>query len=103
MRGKTGSLPWLDHGFSLDAIKEWPSAQHAAGLPDSLADFYEAHGLCLDCGGHSVQMIGWSAPRPGEVGAAEELNVEELPVYNVCDTCHGTGRSRRSQWRKKGH
>jgi hypothetical protein len=101
VRANHGSLPWVEHGFTLTAIKEWRTAQHAVGLPSSLADFYAAHGLCFDCEGHGVQMTGWSVPRPQEVEVAKGLNVERLPVYSVCDTCHGTGRSPRSKWRKQ--
>jgi hypothetical protein len=100
VRSAHGSLPWVDHGFTMAAIKEWREAQHAKGLPNSLGDFYAAHDLCFDCEGHGVQMTGWTQPLPEEVRVAKELNVERLPLYSVCETCHGTGRAPRSEWRK---
>jgi hypothetical protein len=39
-------------------------------------------------------MIGWSDPRnPTEIEAAKELEVPQLPVWEVCPECGGSGRS----------
>jgi len=43
-------------------------------------------------------MIGWSMPSSViDTRAAEELDLEKLPLYNVCPTCQGTGRAERSE------
>jgi hypothetical protein len=92
VRGEHGLLPWVDHGFTIQNIKVWRAAQNAAELPSGLADFYATHGLCFDCQGHGVQMIGWSKPENEvDVEAARELSLEELPLYGVCKSCGGSG------------
>jgi hypothetical protein len=54
----------------------------------------------MDCLAEGAQMTGWSKPCTSEdIQAAEGLGVEELPLYDVCPTCNGTGRAERSQWK----
>ena len=95
VRSANGTIPWRtdeEHGFTLLEIRRWRAAQSDAGRPSSLADFYAAHGLCMDCRGHGAQMIGRSKPvNEIDARAAAELGVEELPVYDVCPTCNGSG------------
>ena len=89
-----------DHGVDLVKIKEWRKAEMDAGRPSGLDDFYDAHGLCLDCGSSGAQMIGWSKPSSAtDIRAAEEFGLEELTLYDVCPTCQGTGRAERSEWK----
>jgi hypothetical protein len=104
VRTKYGLIPLRDlenHGFSINKIKEWREHAFREGRPHELADFYATHGLCYDCGGQGVLMIGWSEPRDEKEGeAAKALNVTELPVYEVCSTCRGSGKADRSSWKK---
>jgi hypothetical protein len=89
-----------EHGFDLVKIKEWRNAEADEGRPSGLDDFYAAHGLCMDCGSYGAQMTGWSKPSSAsDIRAAEEFGLEELPLYDVCPTCQGTGRAERSQWK----
>ena len=97
-------IPWHsleDHGFSILKIREWREREFHAGRPHELADFYAAHGLCYDCGGRGAQMIGWNEPRDEkEYESAKALNLSELPVYEPCSTCGGSGKAARSSWKK---
>lgn len=92
VRGEHGFLPCADPGFTIQNIKDWRAAQYAAGLPSSLVDFYTTHGICLDCQGQGVKFVGWSMPiNEAEVEGARELGLEELPLYEVCQSCRGSG------------
>ena len=94
VRGEREQLPWIDHGFTVQTITAWRAARDAEGLPGSLADFYAAHGLCLHCQGHGMCMIGWSPPvNAREIETAQELGLEELPLYGPCQHCRGSGLS----------
>jgi hypothetical protein len=76
----------------LREVKRWRKAEYDAARPSGLADFFAAHGICSKCQGEGVHMIGWSDPRSAdEVQAAENLNLEQLPVYEVCPACGGSG------------
>lgn len=102
VRSQQGRIPVKtleDHGLTIVMIRQWRELESDAGRPSGLADFYAAHGLCMDCGNYGAQMIGWSSPQtPEEVENARELGLEELPLYEVCPTCKGTGGAERSQW-----
>jgi len=103
VRSEHGLIPVKrleDHGFNLVKIKEWRRAEADAGRPSGLDDFYAAHGLCKDCGSYGARMIGWSKPT-NEIytNAAEELGVDQLPLYETCPTCNGTGKAERSKWK----
>src|SRR5689334_16276112 len=92
VRGTRGRIRYFDledHGFSIQGIQEWRKSQDAAV---GLNDFYAAHGLCLNCGGRGGQVIGWSAPSTSEVEVASALGVSELPLYDTCPTCGGSGQ-----------
>jgi hypothetical protein len=102
VRSERGLVPVKrleDHGFDLVKIKEWRKAEADAGRPSGLDDFYAAHGLCRDCGSYGARMIGWSKPvNEIDAKASEELGLEQLPFYEVCSTCQGTGKAERSKW-----
>jgi hypothetical protein len=102
VRSANGLIPWHtdeQQGCGLQRIKEWRIVEKAAGRPNTLEDFYSAHGLCLDCLASGAQMIGWSNPTNEiEVKAATELGLTQLPLYEVCRTCEGTGRAERPRW-----
>ena len=96
VRSALGTIPWHadeEHGFTLLTMRRWREARSDAGLPSGLADFYAANNLCADCGAHGAQMIGWSKPT-NEIGAkaAAELGLSELPLYDICPTCGGSGK-----------
>jgi hypothetical protein len=45
-------------------------------------------------------MIGWSKPANEiDIKADEEFGIDELPLYETCPTCGGTGKAERSKWR----
>ena len=46
------------HGLSLRQVKEWREREHEAGRKSGLNDFYRAHGICVECGGHGRLVIG---------------------------------------------
>jgi hypothetical protein len=79
---------------------EWCKAEEAAGRAHSMDEFNAAYGLCNDCGSYGARMIGWSKPT-NEIDnkAAEEFGIEQLPLYETCPTCSGTGKADRSKWR----
>jgi ribosomal protein L32 len=81
-------------------MRDWRQAEEAASRQSSTDDFYAAHGLCNDCGSHGARMIGWSKPANEiDIKAAEEFGIDELPLYETCPTCGGTGKAERSKWR----
>jgi len=54
----------------------------------------------MDCGASGAQVIGWSKPANEiDANAAAELGLAELPLHDVCPTCHGSGMAERSKWR----
>ena len=94
MRGERGLIPAKAHPYQIEDIKRWRKAEYDAGRPSGLDAFFAAHGICSTCRGEGVHMIGWSDPKGAdEIRAAEDLNMEQLPVYEVCPQCRGTGRS----------
>jgi hypothetical protein len=106
VRSASGLIPWHtdeEQGCSIQKKKEWGIGEEAAGRPGTLEDFYAAHGLCLDCLASGAQMIGRSNPTNEiDIKAASELGLEQLPLYEICPTCDGTGRAERSRWRSVG-
>jgi hypothetical protein len=45
-------------------------------------------------------MIGWSQPITEiDKNAAEDLGIEQLPLYETCPTCKGTGKADPSEWK----
>lgn len=92
VRGKYGLLAIKTHDISVHQIRQWREGELAAGRPSSLEDFYREHGLCPNCRGEGVKMIGWSKPTDlDEALAAEDLGVEDLPLYDRCSRCDGSG------------
>ena len=91
VRGKGGLIPWRQ-GPSLQAIQEWREQQTELE-PRTLKDYYIAHGLCFECLGHGARMISWSDPSSAaDLQSGEELGLEQLPLYDVCPTCGGSGK-----------
>ena len=103
VRGAHGLIPWHtreEHGVSIQKMREWCQTEKTSGRPSEMEDFYAAHGLCYDCGASGARMIGWSKPTNEiEVKAAEEHGIEQLPFYETCPTCKGTGKADRSEWK----
>ena len=94
VRTKSGTMPMKDPGVTLQEVKAWRAREREAGRPSSPRDFYITHGICPECRGEGVRMIGWSDPRDDrERQAAKDLEVPQLPVFDVCPHCHGTGRN----------
>ena len=92
VRGDRGLIPWKPKPYNLQDVKRWREVQSDAGRPSGLNDFFAAHGICPTCTGEGVHMVGWSDPiDEDERRAAEELNLEQLPVYEVCPACGGSG------------
>jgi len=84
----------------MQSLKEWRKAEETAGRPSSMDDFFATQPLCNDCGTYGARMIGWSEPTNEiETKAAEELGIEQLPLYETCPTCKGTGKAERSKWK----
>lgn len=104
IRGRHGPLPCLtfdDQGYSVHAIKEWRASEFDAGHPSGLDDFYAAHGLCLDCQSSGVQIVEWRKPADSvDEARAAALGIENVPIYECCSTCGGSGRADRSQWKR---
>jgi len=73
-----------DHGFTIHHIKEWREQQCETGRPSGLADFYELHGLCFDCQSMGVKFLG---------------ERDDVGIWDVCNTCQGTGKAVRSEWK----
>ncbi len=96
VRGTDGKIPILDSGDRnkrLLEIRAWREQEGDAGRPCELVDYYLRHGICPKCRGDGVMMIGWSAPvDDAERRKARQLNLENLPLYDVCEGCGGTGR-----------
>jgi hypothetical protein len=92
VRGRNGTIPCREL-LNLVAIRQWREEQSEAGKPNSLGDYFLAYGICTDCSGYGAKMIGWSDPStPIDVQAAKELGLEQLPLYEVCPSCQGTGK-----------
>ena len=92
VRSKKGLIPWLA-GVSPVAIREWRERQATEGNPGSFEDYFAVHRICLECLGHGAVMVGWSDPvTPVDKHATEEFALEQLPLYDVCPICKGTGK-----------
>lgn len=104
VRGRQGLLRrqnLADHGLSTLRIRRWREDRIAKGLPSELADFYDAYGLCFDCEGKGVQMVGSTEPTQEEITSWGEQPPDDLlPVFQVCPTCGGTGKAPRAQWKR---
>jgi hypothetical protein len=91
VKGRHGLIPWRQ-GPDLLAVRAWREQQTELE-PRTLEDYYKVHGLCFDCLGQGAKMIGWSDPATSEdLEAVRALNLEQLPLYDVCPTCQGTGK-----------
>lgn len=94
-RGRDGPLPVQEPGVSAGEIEFWLRGQTGTGRPLSLEDFYISRGLCPVCKGLGVCLSGWSDPvSPEEIAEAEALEVKQLPVYDLCESCGGRGQRR---------
>ena len=96
VRGRFGPVPYRDiddFGRYVQNTREWREESHNAGRPSGLHDFYAANGICSVCGSHGAIMVGTTEPRDSaETGIADELGVDQLPIYEVCPSCRGTGK-----------
>lgn len=93
MRGNGRLIPAKPHVDLLHA-KQWRQTEFDAGRSSSLFDYFAAHGICPTCSGEGVHMVGWSDPvGERELRATRELGCEQLPVYDVCSLCGGSGAS----------
>jgi len=82
------------HGFSIHSIKEWRAREHATGRPNSLIDFYVTHGICYDCSGDGVRMVGREALSPEEKAELPWLDPDEdHPIFDLCPKCQGSGKA----------
>ncbi|HUB17254.1 MAG TPA: hypothetical protein VL990_01385 [Acidobacteriaceae bacterium] len=66
--------------------REWRARQTEAGRPSTWLDFCRSHGICAACAAAGVALngngvgfktLGWSA---------------NLPLYEECTACGGTGK-----------
>jgi hypothetical protein len=105
VRSANGLITWHtdeEQGCTVQQIKRWRIDEEAAGRSATFEDFYAAHGLCLDCLASGTQMIGWSDPTNAiDLKAAEAFGLTQLPLYEICRTCGGSGKAPRSHWRKQ--
>jgi hypothetical protein len=100
------------HGYTLQAVKKWRASQHEAGRPSELDDFLRAHGLCVECGGEGMLVIGVrrrdedgiERTEEGPIAVLIQRNGLENPtnwlsgalkwdyLYRTCSVCGGTGK-----------
>ena len=96
------------HGFTIQQVKEWRERAHKAGRGSGLDDFYRAHGICVECGGHRRIVLGvrWrdengtERSEEGPVASIlERHNLGDLKywltktlkwdyLYSNCGSCH---------------
>ena len=106
------SLPaLLNHGYSIEQVKQWRTEQEKAGKPSSLDDFLLAHQLCVHCrsAGKFISGVHWQDSSGVEhtvellaLGVPEtiaSLHQRELKnslrwdyTYATCEVCEGTGK-----------
>jgi hypothetical protein len=99
------------HGFTIQQVKEWRETQYKAGSDSGLDDFYRAHGICVECGGHGRLVTGVRWRDEDGIERAEEDSVASLvqrhsldnpkhwltdalkwdSLYENCGSCHGLG------------
>lgn len=85
VRGRAGLIAVMGPGIDLEA---WRAAKRGG-----LEDYLGQHQLCVECGAQGVVMVGWSDPETSrDFEAVEELQLDQLPVYEVCSVCGGSGR-----------
>jgi hypothetical protein len=66
--------------------REWRSRETAAGRPSTYANFSRAHGLCSACAASGVSL------NDNGVGFRTVEWNGNLPLYEECAACGGTGR-----------
>src|SRR5262249_2731052 len=97
VHGRQGLIPRRIRPFSSQQIRAWREAEQAAGRSHSVEGFYLAYGVCPACAGEGVVMIGWRRPmNDAEQDSATALRLEELPMWDVCVVCNGSGKSQGS-------
>lgn len=95
VRSESGLLEIRLVRYTIPQIGAWRRAEFDAGRPSGLRDFYVRQGICPDCHGEGVRMIGWSNPRnPEEAEAARSLGVQQLPFYGPWGARIVVGRER---------
>ena len=94
-RGRNGYIPYVgldSHGFSINDIKLWRKKQFDAGLPSEIEEFFRAHGLCVECLGEGVKQVGLSLPNEQELATAAKIGLSQLPFFEACPICKGSGK-----------
>jgi hypothetical protein len=66
--------------------RDWRTKEAEAGRPSAWQDFCRAHGLCAACAASGVSL------NDNGVGFKTAGWRGNLPLYQQCDTCSGTGR-----------
>lgn len=99
------------HGFTIQQVREWREREYEAGRPSGLDDFYRAHSICVECGGHGRFVVGvcWrdddgiERSEEGPVASLVQDHGLENPknwltdsrkwdyLYETCCSCKGLG------------
>ena len=99
------------HGFTFQQVREWREREYNAGRASGLDDFFRAHGICVECGGHGQLVFGvrWrdehGVERSEKGPVAHLLQIHGLDdpknwltdslkwdyLYETCAACKGLG------------
>src|SRR6266849_3384281 len=101
---------WMRHGYSIQTVKAWRAQELEAGKPSGLDDFYQAHGLCIECRGNGDKLLGcrWRDAKGKEhkrmlragvtVATLHERHLKNAKEWDylleTCDACAGTGKAK---------
>lgn len=66
--------------------RDWQAKEIRAGRPSTYGDFCRAHGLCSACAATGVSLSD------NGVGFKTVDRSGNLPLYQECEACGGTGR-----------
>lgn len=101
----------LKHGFTFQQVREWRERESNAGRASDLDDFFRAHGICVECGGHGKLVFGvrWrdedgiERSEKGPVASLVDRYDLDTPknwltdalkwdyLYETCGSCKGVG------------
>lgn len=81
-------------GHDYRSIQSWRE-QHGATERPGLYEFFAAHGICADCAGAGIDIVDEESL--SDRGAVRD----DGPLYDVCQTCGGTGKAERSEWTRR--
>jgi len=99
------------HGFTIQQVKEWREREYNAGRASGLDDFFRAHRICVECGGHGqlVSGVRWrdehgiERSEKGPIAQLLQLHGLDDPknwltdllkwdyLYETCAACEGLG------------